>query len=132
MSLTDYLPYYAAAARREGVPELWCDDAAQDIALAVWLAGDGRSIVVYRRAVSAARYYGSGRKRQRPESVELSPNLAIPDFSALSDRIVDAQRAWARLTRCQRRLLSNAIMGRSTVSHQRITYIRTKLRRLEA
>lgn len=107
MSLVKSHRYFLAAARNAGVPEMWCADAAQDIALACWLAGDDGPIVVRRRAIDAARRYGY---RRRDGSSRLpAPLHAIvhqaPDAFAVVDRIIDVYAAWRRLTAGQRRVL---------------------------
>lgn len=119
--------HYAALAARQGVPSMWLDDAAQDIAIATWIAGDRRPVVILRAAIDAARRYGprDRRGRQRPEAVPLSlfiwrndpdadpnppPQLATDPWPAW-ERRQDVRTAWGRLTAQERRRLALVGIG---------------------
>ena len=126
--------YLAVAARRAGVPEMWIDDATQDIALRCWLANDWRKIVVRRAAVDAVRRYGlHNRHGVSRETVEIDNSLPVrSDPYAAVDRALDVMAAWRRLTPAQQRILVRASDSRhrAHVSHQRVYYIRQKLRKI--
>lgn len=82
------------------------EDAAQDIALRVWQAGEPPywRLVAKRAAVEAARRYGPrGRHYTRPAivPVETAHWLAY-DQMAITDRLLDIDLAWSGLTLKQR------------------------------
>ncbi len=64
--------YYKAVARSIGVPNLFLSDAAQDIALRVWRAGEETSAIVRHAAVDAARRYGYYNRDTRRDSRPLT------------------------------------------------------------
>ena len=100
--------YIAAALAAAGVPALWADDAAQDIAVACWLAGDSGPIVIRRRAIDAARRYGPRDRRGRPRLQTVSLDEcrdASMDAYAVVDATIDFIQALGRLTPPQRRHL---------------------------
>lgn len=120
--------HYAALAERQGVPSMWLDDAAQDIAIAVWRAGDARTVITLRAAIDAARQYGprDRRGRPRPAAVPLSrfqwgadddprplpwPRQLTTDPWPALERRQDVRTAWGRLTAQERRRLALAAAG---------------------
>ena len=50
--------YYRTVARSVRVPEMWVGDAAQDMALAVWLDGNDTPRAIRRNAIDCVRRYG--------------------------------------------------------------------------
>lgn len=91
--------YYAQAARSTGVPEMWIDDAVQDIALKVWQAPDAPwKSVVYYAAVDAARQYGKHSKTHDwIDTIQLTPTAA--SYSHVEDVIdvIDFRRSLGML-----------------------------------
>ena len=105
--LAGRMSYYAVAARRAGVPDMWLEDAAQDIALRTWRASNDSVMVVHAAAVDAARKYGRyGRSGYDRAAVDLSAVVVAIDPWSSVDWCVDAKRALAKLLPHQRRSLA--------------------------
>lgn len=109
--------YYITAARRAGVPRIWLEDAAQDIAIKVWRAGDPPywRTVARRGAVDAARRYGPVRRTGTARAEDwaamppTAPLRAQYDPGPAWDAILDLSAAWPRLTAIQRAGLCRAV-----------------------
>ena len=103
--------YYRRAALNAGVPEMFADDAAQDIALRVWRSGRDDVIIVRRGAVDAARRYGersrSGKDR-KTVALENALHLHSPDSFHARERLLDLADTFSLLTQRQREAIVRA------------------------
>jgi hypothetical protein len=127
--------YYITAARNAGVPEMWVEDAAQDMALQFWRrgGGDNKAAVRY-AAIDMARRYGLSRHGNDRVYAELDDARyhEAPDLYGVVERMLDVRQAWQRLTSVQRRIIRNSVAGKPDVSHQRVYQAREHLRRWAA
>jgi len=128
------LAYYRRAALNAGVPEFWAEDAAQDMALDAWRDGRDDALSVRRRAVDAARRYGTTSRRGiRKVAVPLAvARCAASDpFVGLIMRL-DLIQALARLSAANRASLERACAGlrMSNAQSARATRARRRLRAL--
>lgn len=112
--------YYRAAARSAGVPTLWLEDAAQDIAIEAWRAGEDTPTIVYRAAVDCARRYGPRTRRGhlKPLFVQLeaAAGLAVDDDWRDAWRVI--VETWPILSPRQRHALRRRVNGRPMSSLQ--------------
>ena len=72
--------YYAKVARQKGVPDMWIEDAVQDMLLQMWLTGDTEEKGIKHRAVDAMRKYGPHKQGGRNGYVYTGPS-----FTGLDD-----------------------------------------------
>jgi RNA polymerase sigma factor (sigma-70 family) len=72
--------YYAAAARRAGVPNIWVEDATQDIAVALWQANVTQKernlwiAIIRNTSIDCSRHYAGAtrnNRKKRPEQISL-------------------------------------------------------------
>lgn len=103
--------YCEAASRNLGVPEMFVEDAAQDIIVALWQEGALRRDFVYRRAVEAARRYGRRNRRGVSRETEQIPASYSVSPWAKVDYVLDHVAALHRLTVRQRTNLLNHVSG---------------------
>ena len=98
--------YLVAAARNAGVPEMWVDDAAQDIAIRIWRGRTRSASLDIRHGARNARdRYGTFRRRTdqrsdtiRPTTVLLPETIETPgDPYAIVDMLIDVRAAIAQL-----------------------------------
>ena len=109
--------YFRAVARSVGVPEMWEDDAIQDIAFACWRKGNTHPGTIRSAAIDCARRYGpNARTYARPVTVSLIWATHIPAPQA--EPLWDLRRALARLTANQRQALKRRINGLPTTPSQ--------------
>ena len=148
--------YYRKAAQNAGVPEMWLDDATQDIAIRCWRGGDDL-VVIRRAAIDAARHYGpherTSRLNERPAIISLEVLLEATEFIGHAaqlgrdtqvlmgrsfcegmERLVDFQRAWQQLPAFQRAYLRRASYSvdpqRRTSEYLQVYRARQRLRQL--
>lgn len=84
--------YYCVAARRAGVPEMWVEDAAQDIMVAMWLEKNITATLIHRRAIDASRRYGRYSARgivREIESLDEAHDVGMeePRFQSFETRL---------------------------------------------
>lgn len=128
--------YYVQAARHAGVPSMFEEDAAQEIAIRVWQAGDPPywRLVAKRSAVEAARRYGPrARHYTRPTMVPVEDAHWLSyDETAIRDRLLDVELAWAGLTLKQRQAMRKWCRDERMTDAERMAAMagRRNLRRL--
>lgn len=133
--------YYATAALRCGVPRMWLEDAAQDIALACWGAGAETPTIVHRAAVDAARRYGAYRQygERRTYAPVLVPlegvRKASSDGLTERDELMDVERAYSMLRpQYQAEICRQLAIGgggrRTMADYKRGQHARARLRQL--
>lgn len=128
--------YYRHVALRAGVPFADADDAAQDIAIRIWRAGDPPfwRLVAKRAAVEAARRYGPrGRRNTRPRMVPIhEAHWVNYDETAIRDRLLDVELAWSGLTLKQRQAMRKWCRDERMTDAERMAAVngRRKLQRL--
>ena len=98
--------YYATVARSCGVPDFWLEDATQDMALDAWRDGRDDALSIRRRAIDAARRYGTTRAGITKATVPLTgEGYATADpHDAVIVRL-DLRRALTGLSEANRRVL---------------------------
>jgi DNA-directed RNA polymerase specialized sigma24 family protein len=126
--------YLAQAVRNAGVREPWVEDATSDVWLRCWRSDDWRKFAIHSAAVDASRRYGLRRRNGTSreaislEAVALHPTT---DPYAVCDRMIDAERAIARLSERQREVLVAEVAGTgggTNSHHRRLCDVRKKLR----
>lgn len=100
-----------------GVPNMWLDDAVQDIAVRVWRSNDDGVTIVRNAAIDAVRKYGPRSRKgvQRvtvpwPEDYDLAddPLILPPPFDP---RLAELNRALQRLPETWRDALVRWLAG---------------------
>lgn len=128
--------YYRKVAFYAGVPSMWVDDAAQDIAIRLWLAGDPPywRLVAKRGAIEAARRYGPRTRHGIYREIEPISDVhwTAYDEHAITERILDLEAAWVGLTKRQRVGLLKRARGDKPTDSERMGAVegRRRLRQL--
>lgn len=106
MTLDELTRYCQTAVRNAGVPDLWLEDATQDVLFGLWrrgvLAGPRpyRVRAVRYEAVDAARRYGLRSRRganRHTEPLLWAEGIPAPDAMVAVERRLDAGQAIRRL-----------------------------------
>ena len=108
------LTYYRRVAADVGVPDLWLDDAAQEMMIRWWRSGwlEGSGIA-RRAAIDAVRRYGPRTMRgYRHTTEQLHDRLPARDEYGLVATLIDLRKAMRVLTTRQRQALSRSVAGR--------------------
>lgn len=124
--------YYATVARSLGVPDMWVEDAAQDIWLRCWQQDDDSGFKVRAAAIDAARRYGPYSRRG---IARIAPTISEPcDPYVVVDHVLDFRAAWLQLSQGQRMVLRERLQrDRWPNAHQvRVSAARRVLRALVA
>ena len=103
--------YLVTAARNAGVPEMWVDDAAQDIAIALWREGRSDSKTIRHRAMNASAKYNDRRKRYQAQVVAIDESVPGPDAYDLAETMLDIRRAWRTLRPHERFVIVRRVAG---------------------
>lgn len=120
--------YLYTVARSVGVPEMFLEDCAQELRIAEW---QGR--VIRTAAIDFVRQFGRHSRKGIVRDygyIDGSESLTR-DFTDTSDRIIDLERAWPRLTEKQRTALVkniNSVVGKNT-EYVTCFHARQKLRK---
>ena len=139
--------YYAKVARSKGVPDMWIEDAVQDMLLHMWLTGDTEEHGIKHRAVDAMRKYGPQKQGGRNGYVYTGPTFTelddaeyavvgkLPyqrDQYAVVDEILSFDAAWAGLTDRNREIIVEAYHHKSaaerSVSDARVAQVKKLIR----
>lgn len=103
--------YYRAVARSVGVPELWVEDAAQEMALRAWQRGDRGALAIRRDAIDFVR--GIRGRAGRPQTLGLASSGAVaapaPEEAVVAR--LDIERFLRRLRISERALLRRVTLG---------------------
>jgi len=99
--------YLAEMSRNCGVPEMFIEDAVQEIRVRCWKRNDFRIYAVKKAAIDAGRKYGKRRRSFQKytemisfEDCEIRVDSDFPDRVI---RILDAEKAWELLRPCYKR-----------------------------
>lgn len=122
-----------SSIRAAGVETMWRDDAQQEINIARWQHREAKPYyvaVAFNRKLTHYRRMGGPVVTQRAEGMI---GAATPDFSHVSDALMDVQRALGRLPERYRRLLLRVAAGeqlRCNADWQALFQARRKLREI--
>ena len=126
--------YIRRALNQHGIPEMWIEDAEQDVRFQIWRQGMDSILVIAHASVDAARRYG--RTTQRGY-VRISSPLSDAAYLTVNGtdthvRMMDLQRAWVKLDRETRRALAARARGEQRYSRHLVNAGRQRLRDLGA